>query len=484
VAIRSWLLVGVLALGAAACASIVGLDDSDPASNTSNTNGADLDGGITTEAGVSLSTGRVVFQKVACGIAQTQTIKISSSSATPTAVQVSLPPDPVFSLEKAQNGALSFTLAPHATESFTIAAKNPVSGTSSADVLVKVGAEEHHILVSLETAGGNLSFDPASLDFGQIRLNATSERQKVVFRNDGTDKVKVTGFTGAADFAVVDSLPALPFDLEPGATVEKEVQMLPGATATALLSEDLVPTADGLCAGPPKLTLKGQRLDAPFTVNPQAVDFGDLDCGTPAPTPKTITVSNYTAKERPIALANTSAAFTATASPGSLAAAPDPQHPTTATVTISVPAPPQVPADYNDTLTVTVDGTPITVPLHVRVRGALFDVSPPTLSLRRTSGASGTGKATLTNKGNVTACVKYTTSDTTFISEDFSCNGYNCYITDDTDQVNAGTGTDWTVKYFSGTTSTVTITANLARCGYGSTVPLCGPVPQLTVSSN
>jgi hypothetical protein len=233
------------------------------------------------------------------------------------------------------------------------------------------------------------------------------------------------------------------------------------------------------------MTVKGQRLDAPFTVNPQAVDFGDLDCGKAAPAPKTITVSNYTTSERPIALNNTSAAFTVTASAASLAAAADPQHPTTATVTISVPAPPQVPADYNDTLTVTVDGTPIAVPLHVRIRGALFEVSSPTLSLRRSPGAEGTGKVTLTNKGNVTACVKYTTSNTTFISEDWACYNYNnCYISDDSDQVNAGTGTDWTVKYFSGNTSTVTITASLARCGYASSVPLCGSAPRLTVSSN
>lgn len=493
---RHAFLVASLLVGLAACASIVKLDDSDPIglagiSNEAGTpsgssSGADLDGGITTEAGVSLSTGSIAFHNVACGIEQKQDVTITNTSAAPINVQVSLPADPVFSVVGSKDGTLAFTVAPNAAQSFTIAAMNPIAGASSADVLVKIGEEEHHVPVSLETAGGNLTFEPPALDFGQIRLTATSEKQKVVFRNDGTNPLTIKSIGGAADFVLVDGASPLPLELAPGTAVEKEVQMVAGTIETGVLTEELVPVVDGLCGDPPKINLKGQRKDAPYTVNPLSIDFSDLDCNKPGPAAKTITISNYINASKSIAVAMKSATspFKATASAASVNATPDPKNPSTVTVSVSLPTPPQVPGDINDTLLVTVDGgTPVEVPVHVRIRGALLSVSATSLTLRRSDQSDGTGSVTLSNTGNVNACVQYTWSNWTFISEDWGCGHNGCYITDNSDQINAGSSTAWTAKYYSGSSS-VTITANIARCGGygGSTAPLCGAAPKITVT--
>lgn len=496
-ALRLRLLLGALGLaGLAACASLVQLDSSDSDSGgdggtssgtgTSSSGGGSLDGGITTEAGVSIGANVVTFQRSTCGMAQTQSIAVKNDSEVSVSVDVSLTADPVFSLANATAGAVHLTIEPHQASSFVIQAKSSTAGVNTADVVVKIGEEEHHINVSLETSGGTLKFEPPTVDFGVLRPDTASTAQTVIFRNDGNDRLRVAGFAGSTNFTI----DGLPVEIEPGATIERSVVMTAGGVG-APISEALEAQVDGKCGDAPvTLTLKGQRLEALQTLNPLAADFGDVNCGAAAPGAKPLTLSNFTGAKAAytLSLGKSPSPFAFTNSnPTSELAPGAATNPTSATISVSLANPlPQVPQDLTDTLTVTISGgTSFSVPLHARIRGALLEVSATTLKLSRSSGSSGTGKVILTNKGNVNACVKYDRSNNTFLSEDYSCWCCGCSVSDDTDQVNAGASTDWSVRYYSGSSAT-TITANVVRCSGtgGQTAPLCGAAPKITVSSN
>ncbi|MFO0739290.1 MAG: choice-of-anchor D domain-containing protein [Labilithrix sp.] len=476
---RSVLLVVVLAVG---CKSYEAADapqdgGTPPAGDAGTLAPAS---GQLTIGDVTVTPAAIGFTQAKCGTEQSQTITLKSGDAA-RAIDVTMEASDVFSLAEAVGGTIHLQLAPHQETSFTVKAKASKAKTASTDVIIKVAGEvEHHLAVSLATVGSNLEVGSTMIDFGDVRANVASPTQTVTFRNEGTEPLTIRGFDPAP---VAFSLPSN-LVVPAGGSVEATVAMRTGPAGDPIL-ERVTPVVDGTaCGALPTLVLEGRRVDADVTVSPATIDFGDVDCGAQAPATKTITVTNYAITTASYSSTTSGGHFQVSPSNGVIAAAAV-GTPTVATVTVALAAVGTVPGVIDETLMVAVEGKTVPVALHARVRGALLEVSQPALSLARVTGGAGTAKVTLTNKGNVDACVRYVRSNDTFVSEDYLCSQGACAIVDDTDQVNADASTDWSVRFYNGSAPT-TITATVVKCsafgGSALAAPLCGAAPKLTIT--
>lgn len=477
----------------AACASLVGLDDSDPASNgvaseeEAGTAGVG-DGGvngtgeITTEAGVSISPVVVEFQRAKCGTQQTKTITVKNDSDDPTKVDVSLPGNQIFSIMNADaNGDLHLDIAPHQRATFTLQGNSTKPGTSSADVLVKLGEIQTHLSVSLDTVGGGLAFDPSEIDFGDIRQNLDSEEQQISFRNDGNDAIKVTGFTGGPNFKFPTDV-----QLDPGSSISQKFAMT-GGPAGDPITETLTPTVSGeVCGDLPKLTLKGHRVNDEVTVNPNTVEFGSQPCSSTAiNTTQTLTVSNYSTASTVDYKVELQAGTKFKITNGAIGMVPKASSPTTpgtTAITLGILDTGDVPGDLTENVNVTLTslGRSVPIKVHTKVVGAVLQLGATSLSVRRNT----MGSVSLTNKGNVRLCVKYKSSNSRFFSEEKGqCNYYYCTRDDTDDQLDINERDDWRVQYFGNGGESATISMEVISCGSGQPLAaVCGGLPTLSVT--
>ena len=123
-----------------------------------------------------------------------------------------------------------------------------------------------------------LKVDPTALDFGEVRVGATSEQNVTV--TNGSDEDAVLRFSSSKFSSTTTSIPA-------GETVEVPVTFAPGNTAGEQTGTLTITAGDKSV----KVDLRGFGL-APYaaTIDPQTVDFGD--CSINKAHTATVTLTN------------------------------------------------------------------------------------------------------------------------------------------------------------------------------------------------
>ncbi|HEX8698492.1 MAG TPA: choice-of-anchor D domain-containing protein, partial [Myxococcaceae bacterium] len=161
-------------------------------------------------------------------------------------------------------------------------------GLASASVRVAVCAGCEPVVVPLSGTGiaSQLEISPLRVDFGRVALGATSE-QTVMVRNQGAEPMRYTGARIVADqasvFRVVSAAAPAGNVLKPGEAAEVRVAFTP--TALGAVPQGLVEVGVqtvGSTAPGPKVALVGEGGSSCISVQPRAIDFGEVAEGMSA----------------------------------------------------------------------------------------------------------------------------------------------------------------------------------------------------------
>lgn len=426
-AIRHFGLAAVTALGGlVACASIAGLDDSDPVDGDAATTpvGGDTDAGrIVTEAGISISPLAIALTGVNCGDSKSAPITITNVGTASAPFSITVPENSAFTLEGADGGVVTGEVEPKGSRIVNLTGKSDQPGNESADVVVKAGDTVQQITASLVSHGAGLVITPGTLDFGEIRKDIDSQPASVVFQNTGNDPITITSFTKADGFTTPTNLAI------PGGQQVTGAFIMNGAkkddAPVSVMVTPMFDTASAKICGPtPTITLKGQRTDQNVTANPAQLDFGRVGCGALSGAHPKLTITNTAPK-----LVNFEIKFGAETKfrcdqslTGTVAGAPTVAESKTTELTFSqITAQPSL-TNIDETITISFPGAdpPVqdkSIKLHADVYGAILQAAtggypspyyayPDLVDIADND----TGYGSIKNVGNAAVCVKYSVS--------------------------------------------------------------------------
>lgn len=487
--LRASFVVVSLAVGAAACASIVSLDSIGPGSQaklTDNDAGEVVGGGaVTTDAGVTIDPGSLDFKSSPCGAHLSAPINLKNTTGASLAYTVTVATGGSFALEGADaNGAVTGTLEAGHNATVTVDANASTFGSTTSDVLVRIGDDTTTVKATLETHGGNLVFDPPLVNFGTTRASTASAAQTVTFRNTGNQDVTIDHFTAADDFSSPTAI-----QVPAGGTSTGQFQM-PAGTAGAPLTENAIPVlSSGSLCGAPELPLEGTRVSGNVTLSATSLNMGSPTCGDNAPAAQqTITLSNFFTGGSASFVATLPAQTVFSVSPAgttNIPAATDDAHPGTATLQVGVVSVPATAGVHTETLSVVVTSggvqTPTNVTLNLMVQGATVALDSTTTSIVAFTSpiGIGTGEAHVGIKNTglgPNLCVGYTVDD----PQIFFYNGTSATLQPQT----TGQKIDMAFnqqKNDNANQAIVTITPK-ACSGQSAPATVCGPIPTLTVT--
>lgn len=165
---------------------------------------------------------------------------------------------------------------------FAPAADGAASGTL---VLQSNAATAPEVALAGRGVSSLAVFDPAAVDFGDVRVGTGSALVRVTLRNDGTGPLAIAGFTTSAPFGatVVDCGASL----AAGSACSVDVQFSP--TAVGAASGTLSLQSDAATA--PEVALAGAGVSPLPVFDPTAVDFGSVLEGTTS-APSRVTLRN------------------------------------------------------------------------------------------------------------------------------------------------------------------------------------------------
>jgi hypothetical protein len=172
--------------------------------------------------------------------------------------------------------------------SLSVAFKPGRLGAASGVVRVAVCEGCEPAVVSLAGTGitSRLEISPLRVDFGRVALGGTAE-QSLMVRNQGSEPMRYTGARIVADqasvFRVVSAAAPAGNVLQPGESAEIRVAFTP--TALGLFPEgrlEVLVQAFGSTAPWPKVALVGEGGSSCVSVQPRALDFGEVAEGMSA----------------------------------------------------------------------------------------------------------------------------------------------------------------------------------------------------------
>ena len=241
-------------------------------------------------ADLTLSPTSISFGQVMVGSKATKSLTLTSSGNAPLAISAITVSGAQFS-----NGATSLpvTLQPNQQLTLTVTYEPTAQGADSGTLTVESNDTSGPATVSLGGSGTTapspqLTVNPTAVNFGDVPLNATPNKA-VTLTSSGTAPVTITAanVTGPG-FSVSGA--SFPLTLNPNQTATLQVQFDPSAAGA--VSGQLLITSDA-SGGNAKIPLNGTgtvSAIAQLTVNPAAVDFGNVPVNTPAN--KTVTLSS------------------------------------------------------------------------------------------------------------------------------------------------------------------------------------------------
>jgi MYXO-CTERM domain-containing protein len=132
---------------------------------------------------------------------------------------------------------------------------------------------------------------PASIDFGDVRIDAVGGPRPVTISNSGSGPLTITGVslggTGAADFTV--SAVTLPAEIAPGGSLVLQLGYQPGAVGADVAT--LQVTCDDPTAASLEVALSGNGVSPALSVAPTSLDFGGQLVGR-ASSSRRVTITN------------------------------------------------------------------------------------------------------------------------------------------------------------------------------------------------
>ncbi len=161
-------------------------------------------------------------------------------------------------------------------------------GAATAAVRVAVCEGCEPVIVAMNGTGiaSQLEISPLRVDFGRVALGATAE-ERIMVRNQGSEPMRYTGARIVADqasaFRVVSATQPAGSVLKPGEAAEIRVAFAP--TALGAVPEGRVEVqvqATGSTAPGPKVALVGEGGSSCVSVQPRAIDFGEVAEGMSA----------------------------------------------------------------------------------------------------------------------------------------------------------------------------------------------------------
>lgn len=392
-------------LALAACAKLVGLEDSVPA-------GSD---GAPAATGVRISPDSLGLE-ASCGVAaEARYISLQNDGAEAVDYELRAPEGSRIALRDAPAGTTSLTgtLPPGGVSLVYVEITPGPPGSFDGEIFARVGDRVQPVPVHAVLHGGALSLSPAIIDFGEVRQQVASQEQTFEVTNVGNEPVNVLGFTpdepatseASDDFTIKAGSVSLP----PGEKASLWAKVSPGPMGPTISAKFVPTTERPTCSTPPELTLKAKRVNDPVTVNPGVLDFGEADCNSSPETTRTLTVTSFEAKVH-VTVSLTSGAsswFKLTSAPEF-----DLEQSTSADVTVALQPLQAVPSDHTETITFQIGaGSTKSVTLKVTTVGAVLAISPTTLSF---SPLSLDKDFTVTNTGNKEIGVRYKSSSDDF----------------------------------------------------------------------
>jgi hypothetical protein len=372
--------------------------------------------------------GAVDFGLVSCGgdAPAPKILKITNAGAGPLTWSAHLTTGADFSI----TGPSSGTIAPGASGTLTLASSAVPAlsgaGDTAQDVITVTTNDVQNassvLPVQRTAAGGQLTVVPLTAAFGETPTGIPAQDIPVSFTNTGNQPVSISfgapapagggfsvGYAGAPAFVSV----------APGATVPALVAKFLPSVVASFSSTASIDVTGALCGtNPSELTLTGKGNASVASVQPGALDFGLVDCGTTAAA-KTIKIIN--SGPSPFtwnaALAKGAASAYQLGAPSGTVAA-------NSSVQVTV-TPKMVPATsavspnlYGDTLTITtnvVNDDPHVVDLRETAHGAVLAQSTGSIAFGSvTVSTPATSAFTVSNNGNAAATVSYTAAPSVF----------------------------------------------------------------------
>ncbi len=294
-----------------ACAKIAGLEDPDPSARGGD--GEDTGTGPQSSAQVAVSPASVSLDTSCAGGGDRATahVTIENKASTDADYELEVPEGSAFALRDAADasvGKLTGKIPANGVVLVYLRATPTRAGTFDGQVIVRVGGYATQVPVKVTVDGGALAISPNLVDFGEVRQQTTSAPQTIEIENTGTKPVNLLGLAtvppggASADFTV--DLGAGSVNIAPGQKATATVTLAPGPAGPPVSAVLEPTTQEPTCGELPKLTVQGTRVNQDVTVNPVALDFGEVPCVSAGGATKTITVSNY---------ANVAASFTVSA---------------------------------------------------------------------------------------------------------------------------------------------------------------------------
>jgi hypothetical protein len=183
-----------------------------------------------------------------------------------------------------QSGDSPSTLAPGETREISVRFAPSALGAASA--MLRIASDDADAPVLDVALAGNgvapeLAVDPASHDFGDVRLGAAASRLFVI-RNEGTSALDVSavGLAGTHPAAFAIESGGEPGALAPGETREVSVRFAPSALGGA--NAVLHITSDDADETVVDAALSGTGVAPDVAVDPASHDFGDMRLGAGA----------------------------------------------------------------------------------------------------------------------------------------------------------------------------------------------------------
>lgn len=146
-------------------------------------------------------------------------------------------------------------------------------------------------------SGYSITVDPASKDLGKLKEGYTEEEAEekgvtVTVQNKGAGNVQLDGVKGNDHFNVTTDKNSSD-QLKPGEKIELKIIPKKGLSVGAYTDTITFVTRENATAAV-KVTVTIEKKLAPLTVEPGTLDFGIVNEGYTALTPKTVTVKNNT----------------------------------------------------------------------------------------------------------------------------------------------------------------------------------------------
>lgn len=496
---RLWFAASTLAL--AACASVLGFPDRvlDDGDGGTAQEGGTVDGGADVDAGAdvvfdagpakaAISPTAVDFGLVSCGAAAPadQTITITNAGGAPLTWAVTIDSSPDFALHGAAGGTIqggqSATVNVGALPIDPLAGPGDTAQTTVTITTTDPDKPSVQIPVKLAVGGGSLTVVPLTASFGETPVSVSASDVPVVLTNTGNQPVTVGfGAPTSAVFTLTCGGAACPASqpVAPGASIPALVaHFTPTATQAYNATSAITVTGPTCGTQPTAITFDGTGISGFASVQPGALDFGLVDCGTTAAA-KTIQIHNsdptnaftYAATFASTGTA-TSAHYTISSASGSVpnknTAGSCGNGCTTVTITptaigTTADITPNAFGDRVDfTTTATGDNGNIhSVDLLETAHGAILQQSTGAIDFGSVLvSAPATSNFNVSNVGNASATISYQTSPA-----EFTMFPQNQVVT-------AGTNYQGTIRFAPTAAQAYTGTAQMQITGV-----TCGPVP-------